>query len=442
MSHMHLCIKKSNLISITLPVGKAVALLMATLICCSVTSALHAQSNWPTFRGADRSGTAADTGLLKSWPKDGPELLWEARGAGQGYAGVAIAGGKMYTLGDDIDGDKNEFLTCFNQADGKFEWKFKTGSPWKNGKPSWQHSRSTPTVDGDRVYVLTPFGVLWCVGTDGKEKWQVNLKEKFGAKKAEQWGYSESVLIDGDNLICTPGGPKNTMLALNKMTGKKVWSTVREKDRGAGHASIVISNVGGTKVYVTTTGSGAMGVRANDGKLMWTFDVKKTTAVIPTPIVRDDLVFVSFGYGTGGALLRQSANGSEVDMTEVYPLKGRLTNKHGGVVLVDDHIYGDTDARGKLFCADLMTGEVSWVVGRSESGGKKSAAVTAADGNLYVLYQNAIMTLVKADPTSFQEVSSFKVPGDTELPTWAHPVIVDGKMYLRVGENILCYALK
>jgi len=217
-----------------------------------------------------------------------------------------------------------------------------------------------------------------------------------------------------------------------------LYSTVREKDRGAGHASIVISNVGGTKVYVTTTGSGAMGVRANDGKLMWTFDVKKTTAVIPTPIVRDDLVFVSFGYGTGGALLRQSANGS----TEVYPLKGRLTNKHGGVVLVDDHIYGDTDARGKLFCADLMTGEVSWVVGRSESGGKKSAAVTAADGNLYVLYQNAIMTLVKADPTSFQEVSSFKVPGDTELPTWAHPVIVDGKMYLRVGENILCYALK
>jgi len=166
MSHMHLCIKKSDLISITLPVGKAVALLMATLICCSITSALHA--------------------------------------AGQGYAGVAIADGKMYTLGDDIDGDKNEFLTCFNQADGKFEWKFKTGSPWKNGKPSWQHSRSTPTVDGDRVYVLTPFGVLWCVGTDGKEKWQVNLKEKFGAKKAEQWGYSESVLIDGDNLICTP----------------------------------------------------------------------------------------------------------------------------------------------------------------------------------------------------------------------------------------------
>ncbi len=428
--------------ALALPTYRIIIALTVLLIGGNTAAQLHAQSDWPTFRGADRSGTATDTGLLKQWPKNGPKLLWTASGSGQGYAGVAVAGGKLYTLGDGISGDKDEFLTCFNQADGVFQWKFKTGSPWTKGKPSWQHSRSTPTVDGDRVYVLTPHGVLWCVGTDGKKKWQVNLKDAFAGKKAESWGYSESVLIDGDNLICTPGGPKNTMVALNKMTGKKVWSTAREKDRGAGHASIVISNIGGTKVYVTTTGSGAMGVRASDGKLMWTFDVPKTTAVIPTPIVRDDLVFVSFGYGTGGALLRQLPNGSEVGMTEVYPLNGRLTNKHGGVVLVGDQVYGDTDARGKPFCADLLTGNVRWVAGRSKGGGKKSAAITAADGNLYVLYENAVMSLVKADPESYQEISSFKVPGDTELPTWAHPVIVDGKLYLRVGENILCYALK
>ena len=448
MSHNRLRVKNNSLrpsrvsTSSGRPLLKAFTALFAILFSCNITAQLQAQSNWPTFRGADRSGTAPDTGLLTSWPEDGPKLLWKTSGAGQGYAGVAIAGGKLYTLGDDVSGNKNEFLTCFNQADGKFQWKFKTGKPWTGGKPSWQHSRSTPTVDGDRVYVLTPFGVLHCVGIDGTEKWKVDLKADFGGKKAEQWGYSESVLIDGENLICTPGGPKNTMLALNKMTGEKVWSTSRKKDRGAGHASIVISNIGGTKVYVTTTGSGVMGVRASDGELMWTSDVPKTTAVIPTPIVRGDMVFASFGYGTGGTLLRQSANGSEVSVTEVYPLKGALTNKHGGVVLVGDQIYGDTDARGKLFCADLLTGEVRWNNERSPSGGKKSAAITAADGHLYTLYENGVMTLVKADPSSFQEVSSFKVKGDTELPTWAHPVIVDGKMYLRIGENIMCYALR
>ena len=428
------CISKS--------LSKTMIALLATILICSLITQLHAQSDWPTFRGADRSGTSPDTGLLTSWPKKGPKQLWKVSGAGQGYAGVAVAGGKLYTLGDNISGNKSEYLTCFNQADGKFQWKFKTGKTYKNRKPSWGHSRSTPTVDGDRVYVLTPSGVLYCVGTDGKEKWKSDLKKDYASKKADIWGYSESVLIDGDNLICTPGGPKNTMLALNKMTGEKVWSASREKDRGAGHASIVISEVGGTKVYVATTGSGVMGVRASDGKLMWTTDVKKTTAVIPTPIVRGDLVFASFGYGTGGTLLRQSANDSEVSVTEVYPVQGALTNKLGGVVLVGDQIYGDTDARGKIFCADLMTGEINWHREGSPGGGKKSASIAAADGHLYALYENGVMTLVKADPTSFQEVSSFKVNGDTDLPTWAHPVIVDGKMYLRIGENIICYALR
>ena len=347
--------------------SKSLVAMLAILFSCSVTQ-LHAQSEWPTFRGADRSGTSPDTGLLTSWPENGPKRLWKTSGAGQGYAGVAVVGGKLYTLGDDISGDKNEFLTCFNEADGKFLWKFKTGEPWSKGKPSWQHSRSTPTVDGDRVYVLTPFGVLYCVGTDGKEKWKKNLKEDFGGKKDDRWAYSESVLIDGDNLICTPGGPENTMVALNKITGDKVWAASREDDRGAGHASVVISNVGGNKVYVNTTGSGVMGVRASDGELLWTTDVPKTTAVIPTPIVRGDLVFASFGYGTGGTLLRQSANGSEVSVTEVYPLKKTLTNKLGGVVLVGDQLYGDTDQQGKIFCdASSPIGTDSLVVTKATS---------------------------------------------------------------------------
>ena len=211
MSRSRLRAKNISLRSTVLRITKTVATLLVISASCNISQlqAQSTQTEWPTFRGADRSGTAPDTGLLTSWPKGGPKRLWKTSGAGQGYAGVAVAGGKLYTLGDGISGDKNEYLTCFNQADGKFQWKFQTGKPYTSvRKPSWQHSRSTPTVDGDRVYVLTPYGVLWCVGIDGKEKWKVDLVEDFASKKDDKWGYSESVLIDGDNLLCTPGGPK------------------------------------------------------------------------------------------------------------------------------------------------------------------------------------------------------------------------------------------
>ena len=198
----------------------------------------------------------------------------------------------------------------------------KTGAPWNEGKPTWHSARSTPTVDGDRVYVLTPHGVLVCCDTAGKELWRKDLlKDASAANKADGWGYSESVTIDGDKLLCTPGGQTNTMVALDKTTGDTLWTTPREGDRGAGHASIVIANVGGTQVYVQSTGSGAMGVRASDGKLLWTYDIDHTTAVIPTPIVRDDLVFFTAGYDRGGALLKQvPAADGEVTIEEVYPL--------------------------------------------------------------------------------------------------------------------------
>jgi outer membrane protein assembly factor BamB len=411
---------------------------MVALLFCAVPSFAADNNDWPTFRGADRTGVSKETGLLTQWPDNGPELVWEAKGAGKGYAGVAIAGGRLYTLGNGLStaSDDDEYLVCFDQKTGKQLWTSRTGPPWKAGPASWQSSRSTPTVDGDMVYVITPHGKLVCVTADGKEKFRVDLKEKFGGRKAEIWGYSESVLIDGDRLICTPGGSKNTMVALDKKTGEKVWSSSREGDRGAGHASIVISEVGSVRVYVQTTGSGAMGVRASDGKLMWTYDIDKTTAVIPTPIVRGDLVFFSAGYNRGGALLRQVANGDSVTMKEVYPLKRPLNNKHGGIVLVGDYLYGDSNDKGTPFCADLMTGEVKW---KSRGSGKGSASIAAADGYLYIRYTNGQMTLVKADPTEMKESGSFKVPGSGQLPSWAHPVIAGGRLYLREGDSVLCY---
>ena len=397
--------------------------------------------DWPTFRGSQRTAVATDTNLLNVWPKDGPKLLWETSGAGRGYASIAVAGDRLYTLGDGLstvaESDKDEYLTCFDRQTGKPLWKLKTGPAWKEMQPDWHSSRSTPTVDGDVVYVVTPAGVLVaCNAADGKEVWRKDLKGEMGGKKADPWGYSESVLIDGERLICTPGGDKATMVALDKKTGANIWTAVREGDIGAGHASIVISKVGPKTVYVQTTGSGAIGVSATDGKVLWSYPISKTTAVIPTPIVRGDLVFFSVGYGQGGALLQQVADGNGVTVKEIYGINKKLGNKHGGVILMGDYLYGDADDRGTPFCADLMTGDIKW---QGRGPGKNSAVVIGGDDMLYIQFQDGTLALVKADPKEYTVVSQFKIPGSGDRPSWAHPTIVDGKLFVRSQDKLLCY---
>jgi outer membrane protein assembly factor BamB len=398
--------------------------------------------SWPTFRGSQRTAVAPDTGLLTTWPDGGPRVVWQSSGAGRGYSSLAIAGGRVYTLGDapSTVSDEDEYLLCFDQADGKQLWKSKTGRPWTEGKPTWQSSRATPTVDGGRVYVVTAFGALICCEASGSELWRKELAKDFEGQKADSWGYSESVLIDGQKLVCTPGGPTNTMVALDKATGETLWNCSRGEDRGAGHSSIVIAKVGDTRVYVQSTGSGTMGVRADDGKLLWKFDIEPTTAVIPTPIVRDDLVFFVAGYGRGGALLKQVPQGAgEIAIEVVYPLKKELGNKHGGVVLVGDYLYGDSEDRGVLWCAELLTGDVKW---RSRGTGRDSASLAAADGHLYIHYSDGTMALAKASPEAFEEVGHFQVPGSGERPSWAHPVILDGRLYIREGDVVVCYDVR
>ena len=400
-------------------------------------------ADWPTFRGADRTAVSKETGLLQEWPEEGPPLAWQAEGTGRGYTSLAIAGDRIFLLGDGVAGvdDEDEYLLCQSRKDGHRLWQTKTGPAWDSGKPTWQSSRSTPTVDKDRVYALTARGELICCdAATGAEQWRKNLKDDFGGKKADGWGYSESVLIDGDRLICTPGGEKTTMAALDKRTGETIWTTVREEDRGAGHASAVIAEIGGVRVYVQTTGGGALGVRASDGKVLWSYPIEKTTAVAPTPIISNDLVFFSAGYRRGGALLKQTADGQGgVAMEEIYPLNPALGNKHGGVVLVDGHLFGDTDSSGLPFCADLMTGDVAW---KGRGSGRGSVAVAAAEGRLYLHFQDGTMVLAKTDPESYVEVGSFKVPHSGERPSWAHPVILDGKLYLREDNAILCFDIR
>ncbi len=404
--------------------------------------------DWPTFRGPNRTAVVNDSKLLKSWPADGPKLLWEGSGAGRGYSSLAIVGNKMYTLGDGLSTqqDADEYLSCFDKATGKQLWATKTGTPWTNGQANWQSSRSTPTVDDGRVYVVTPEGQLVCCSsTDGKEIWRKDFKKDFDGKKADGWGYSESVLVDGNKVICTPGGATSTVVALDKQTGETLWTCKNPDDRGAGHASIVISKVGNMKVYVQSTGSGLMGF-SETGSLLWSYPIVKNTAVIPTPIVREDLVFFPVGYKRdkgGSALLKQvhSGNGS-VAIKEVYGMNQDLANKHGGVVLVGEHVYGDSDDAGKPFCAELMTGNIKW--NEKKGSGTGSAVVIAGGEHLYIRYQNGKMVLAEASPAEYKEISSFQIPGtgNGERPSWSHPVILEGKLYIREQDKILCYDIR
>ncbi len=349
----------------------------------------------------------------------------------------------MVTLGDTSStaNDADEYLTCFDANTGAQLWMTKTGPAWNSGKPSWQGSRGTPTIDGDMVYVLTPHGKLLATNlSNGDIVWQRDLTEDFGGKKKDGWGYSESPLIDGENLICTPGGAKATVIALNKNNGNVVWECARPEDPGAGHSSVVISHVGGRKIYVQNTGGGLLGIDASTGEMLWEYDIKPPTAFIPTPILSGDYVFTVAGYGTGGALLKQVASGGSVAIEEIYGLQTDLGNKHGGVVMLDGKLYYGKEDKNVVACADLESGEVLWT---SRGDGSNSIAIGAADGKLFLRFESGDLTMAAVSPEGYKPLGTFKVPqsGGSNQPSWAHPVIANKRLYLRENDYILCYDL-
>ena len=415
----------------------AVELLIIVLLSASLTAGDTDKSaaDWPQWRGPHRDGLADDTGLLQRWSPEGPPLAWKTSGLGEGYASVVIADGKIFTMGR----RKNVvFVVARDATDGHELWATQVGAHGAD-PPS-----STPTVDGDRVYAISAQGDLVCLkAADGKKVWHKSFTKDFGGA-IPSWKFCESPLVDGDKLVCTPGGAKATMVALDKKAGKPVWrcAVPGGAGNGSGYSSIVVSEGAGVRQYVQLMGAdtGCIGVAAKDGKFLWNYPrVSNPTASIPTPISRGDYVFCSSGYGTGSALLKLSRAGSGVKAEEVYFLgPSQLQNHHGGLVLVGDYIYGGQGHNnGFPICVELKTGKIMWG-GRERGPGSESAAVVYADGQMYFRYQDGLMALIEASPGGYRLNGTFKIP-QVSGPSWTHPVVAGGKLYLREQDNLFVY---
>jgi outer membrane protein assembly factor BamB len=365
---------------------------------------------------------------LKQWPTSGPPMSWSVSGIGAGYGSMAIKGDRIFVQGS---AGGRSVVYSLNRADGKNVWSKALGPAGTNDRGSGP--RGTPTLDGDQIYVLTENGDLACLkAQDGTAVWQRNILREFGGRNIS-WLISESPLVDGDHVIVTPGGHGAGIVALDKMTGKTVWTSKDLSDE-AGYSSPIVADVQGVRTVMTLTGDAAVGVRAADGKLMWRYErVANRTANITTPVFHDNKVFYTSAYGTGAALLGLTAQGGEVKAQEIYFTR-EMQNHHGGVVLVNGYLYGFNNSI--LTCVEFATGNSMW---RNRSVGKGS--LTYADGHLYLLGEDNTVGLAEAVPGGYTEKGRFRIP-DQGLPSWAHPVVAGGKLYIRNQATLAAYDVR
>jgi outer membrane protein assembly factor BamB len=386
--------------------------------------------DWPQFRGPNRDNRSCETGLLTSWPQGGPRLAWKQTGIGLGYSSVAVADGKIFTMGNLGD---QQWLIALDEATGEHLWKTPLGPAFHQNRGDGP--RGTPTVDGDRVYALGGSGELACVGKDqGAIVWQVNILEQFGGSNIK-WGISESVLIDGDRLICTPGGRKATVAALDKLTGEVIWRSNVPNHPKAAYSSPIAIEVGGVRQYANFVQTAVIGVRAEDGQPLWGNPKSANgTANCSSPLFADDALFSASGYGTGGALVELHAKDGQTTATLAYATK-QMKNHHGGMALVDGYIYGFDDQI--LTCLEFKTGKMQW---QDRSVGKGSLVV--ADGHLYLRSEHGPVALAEVTPKQYVETGRFDQPDRSDKPSWAHPVVANGRLYLRDMDTLLAYDVK
>lgn len=415
-------------------ISRTIVVLIFVGVCASANA-----DDWPAWRGANRNAVSQETGLIDAWPADGPPLGWRVPGIGKGYSSVVVSEGLVFTTGR-IDGDVYYF--AIELKTGKQKWASKIGTTARN-------VMATPTVHGKFVYAVDPDGELVCLSvSDGKIVWQRSFVEDFGGRLMSGRGYGESPLVDGERLICTPGGADAMIVALDRRSGDVIWKStipdIGKKGRdGAAFSSILISHAAGVRQYVQLVGRGLVGVEAETGRFLWGYnDIANQTANIPTPVGRADFVFSANGYHAGGVLLKIERDDSEtgVSAREVYRLKGnRFQNHHGGFVLIGHHIFGGHGSNNGLpTCFEFETGKIAW---KQRGAGTGSASVVAADGHLYFHYQDGVVALIEASTEDYRLKGTFNLPsagGDS----WSHPVIAAGRLFLREQEELFAYNLR
>jgi outer membrane protein assembly factor BamB len=396
-----------------LPLGWAVSVVLA--------------ADWPQWRGPLRDGKSSETNLLKQWPSGGPKLLWTAQGLGDGYSSLSVSQGRIFTLGQ--HGDTQSVL-AFDTATGRQIWRTAIGGPYRERRGDGP--RSVPTVEGDRLWAFAADGTLASLELkSGKKLWSLNAVDNLGGS-VPHWGYSESPLVDGSNVIFNAGGNGTAVVAVDKQTGKLVWKS--QSDRAA-YSSAILAPVGKVRQLLTFTSQGALAVRADNGELLWRYDnIANRTANIATPIFHNGYAFYSSDYGTGCALLKLEAAGGGVKASEVY-FNRDMKNHYSSSVLVGENVYGYSSTI--LTAMKLMTGEVTW---RDRSVGKGS--VGYADGHLYALGENGTVALVEANPSVYAEKSRFTLPSRSSRPAWAPPVIANGVLYIRDQDNLFAYRVQ
>lgn len=394
---------------------------------------LHAE-DWPQWQGPARDGISGETQLKAKWPEDGPPLVWQVNALGDGYGAVSVVGGVIYLATN--EGLDDESVKALNAANGQVLWATrigKVGNP--NQKPSYPAARSTPTLDGEMLYVLGSDGDLVCLkAKSGEVVWQKNIREAYDGKPGT-WAYSESPLIDGNKVVVTPGGKDVGIVAVDKATGETVWKANTPKMGAAAYASIQKVTAAGKPQYVAFMANGLAGVDAEDGTFLWSYTRTKGIANMPTPVVAGDIVY-SGGSRTGGGAVRLVAEQVNVLPEELY-FNPKLPTAIGGAVKVDGYLYGCSGST--LMCVDFVSGEIKW-----QERISAAASILYADGRLYLHTENGKVMMVAAIPEEMSIVSEFTLPDQPEGTgkEWAYPALADGKLYLRQHGTIWCYDVK
>jgi outer membrane protein assembly factor BamB len=400
------------------------------------TGLVASADDWPQWRGPRRDGISKEMGLLQSWPKAGPKLLWQAKDVGEGYSTPSVVCDRLYVLSN--KGQSDEFVQARRVNDGKQIWSTRLGKVGPNTMAPYPAARSTPTVDGEFLYALGSDGDLVCVkSADGTEVWRKSLRTDFGGSPG-LWAYAESPLVDGDILVCTPGGSDATLVALDKRKGSVIWkSAIPGADQSA-YASIISIEVDGIKQYVQFLQNGLIGVDAKSGKFLWRYNktAAGSLANIPTPVARDGFIYNSTGKG-GAALVKLKSDKDKIIAEQVYFKKG-LPNSIGGSVLLGNYLYGTTGSG--LMCVEFATGEEKWRESSVAPG-----SVCYAGGRLYVHGESGEVALVDATPKGYREVGRFTPPSQPDRgksKAWAYPVVANGRLYLRDASSIWCFDVK